>query len=58
MGFTGDGRATVKEEIGMKIRDKDRQFVWDSAAETAVAKALEESFTKLAKPTPTPTKKK
>jgi hypothetical protein len=58
MGFTGDGRATVKEEIGMKIRDKDRQFVWDSAAETAVAKALEESFTKLAKPTPTPPKKK
>jgi hypothetical protein len=58
MGFTGDGRATVKQEIGMKVRDKDRQFTWDSAAETAVAKALEESFTKLAKPTPTPIKKK
>ena len=58
MGFTGDGRATVKQEIGMKIRDKDRQFTWDSAAETAVAKAIEESFTKLAKPTPTPVKKK
>jgi hypothetical protein len=50
MGFTGDGRATVKQEIGMKIRDKDRQFTWDSAAETAVAEALKECFTKLAKP--------
>ena len=49
MGFTGDGHATVKQEIGMKIRDKDRQFTWDSAAETAVAEALKESFAKLEK---------
>jgi hypothetical protein len=57
MGFTGDGRATVKEEIGMKVRDKDRQFAWDGAAETAVASALKECFTKLAKPAPPPPKK-
>ena len=44
MGFTGDGRATVKQEVGMKVRDKDRQFTWDSAAETAVADALKECF--------------
>lgn len=50
MGFTGDGRATVKQEVGMRIRDKDRQFTWDSAAETAVAEALKECFAKLAKP--------
>ena len=50
MGFTGDGRATVKQEVGMKIRDKDRQFTWDSAAETAVAEALKKCFEKLAKP--------
>jgi hypothetical protein len=50
MGFTGDGRATVKQEVGMKIRDKDRQFTWDSAAETAVENALKECFTKLALP--------
>ena len=50
MGFTGDGRATVKQEVGMKIRDKDRQFTWDSAAETAVANALKECFAKLALP--------
>jgi hypothetical protein len=58
MGFTGDGRATVKQEIGMKIRDKDRQFTWDSAAETAVAEALKECFAKLSKPAPPPAKKK
>ncbi len=50
MGFTGDGRATVKQEVGMKIRDKDRQFTWDSAAETAVANALKECFAKLSLP--------
>lgn len=50
MGFTGDGRATVKQEIGLKIRDRDRQFTWDAAAETAVAEALEKCFAKLATP--------
>ena len=50
MGFTGDGRATVKQEVGMKIRDKDRQFTWDAAAETAVENALKECFAKLALP--------
>lgn len=50
MGFTGDGRATVKQEIGMKIRDRDREFTWDSAAETAVAEALKKCFAKLAVP--------
>ncbi len=58
MGFTGDGRATVKQEVGMKIRDKDRQFTWDSAAETAVAQALEKCFAELAKPPAPPAKKK
>ena len=57
MGFTGDGRATVKQEIGMKIRDKDREFTWDSAAENAVAQALEKCFAKLALPPPPPAKK-
>jgi hypothetical protein len=57
MGFTGDGRATVKQEIGMKVRDKDRQFTWDAAAENAVAQALEKCFAKLAAPPPPQTKK-
>lgn len=57
MGFTGDGRATVKQEIGMKVRDKDRQFTWDGAAESAVAQALEKCFAELSKPPPPPPKK-
>jgi hypothetical protein len=50
MGFTGDGQATVKQEIGMKIRDKDRNYAWDGAAETAVTDALKTCFDQLAKP--------
>lgn len=50
MGFTGDGAATVKQEVGMKVRDKDRQFTWDSAAEVATAEALKTAFAKLAVP--------
>lgn len=50
MGFTGDGQATVKQEVGMKLRDKDRNFAWDGAAETAVNDALKTAFAQLAKP--------
>ena len=50
MGFTGDGAATVKQEIGMKVRDKDREFTWDGAAETAISDALKTCFAKLALP--------
>jgi len=54
MGFTGDGQATVKQEIGMKIRDKDRDYAWDGAAETAVQDALKTCFARLAKPASKP----
>jgi len=50
MGFTGDGAATVKQEVGMKVRDKDRDFTWDGAAETAINDALKTCFAKLALP--------
>jgi hypothetical protein len=50
MGFTGDGAATVKQEVGMKVRDKDREFTWDGAAETAINDALKTCFAKLALP--------
>ena len=52
MGFTGDGQATVKQEIGMKLRDRDRDYAWDGAAETAVADALKTCFAQLAKGAP------
>jgi hypothetical protein len=54
MGFTGDGQATVKQEVDMKVRDRDREYSWDGAAETAVAMALKECFAKLEKPAKKP----
>jgi hypothetical protein len=50
MGFTGDGQATVKQEVGLKIRDSDRQYTWDQAAEVAVADAMTTVFKQLAVP--------
>lgn len=50
MGFTGDGQATVKIEVGKKLRDKDRDYAWDQAAELAVADAITTSLAKLDKP--------
>jgi hypothetical protein len=52
MGFTGDGQATVKLEVGLKVRDKDRDYAWDGAAETAINDALKTCFAQLAKGTP------
>jgi hypothetical protein len=52
MGFTGDGHATVKQEVGMKVRDKDRDYAWDGAAETAVQDALKTCFAQLGKGAP------
>jgi hypothetical protein len=50
MGFTGDGRAKVKQEIGKKLRPRDREATWDEAAEVAIADAMKTVFKQLAKP--------
>jgi len=52
MGFTGDGQATVKLEVGKTVRDKDRDYAWDGAAETAINDALKTCFAQLEKGTP------
>jgi hypothetical protein len=52
MGFTGDGAATVKQEVGLKVRDADRNYSWDGAAETAITDALKTCFAQLEKGTP------
>jgi hypothetical protein len=57
MGFSGDGSSTVKEEVGKKLRPKDRDAAWDDAASEALTKALDESLTKLALPPPKPSRK-
>jgi hypothetical protein len=50
MGFTGDGRATIKQEIGKKLRPRDREVAWDQAAEVAIADAMATVFKQLEKP--------
>ena len=43
-------RRPIKQEVGMKLRDKDRDYAWDGAAETAVDDAMKTVFAQLAKP--------
>jgi len=50
MGFAGDGKATIKQEVGMKIRDRDREYTWDQAAELAIQDAMKTVFQQLAAP--------
>jgi hypothetical protein len=50
MGFSGDGKATIKQEIGLKLRDRDRDYTWDQAAEIAVDDAMKTVFHQLALP--------
>ena len=50
MGFTGDGQATIKVEVGKKIRDRDKEYTWDQAADAAVADAMKTVFKQLAVP--------
>ena len=50
MGFTGDGKATIKQEVGLKIRDRDREYTWEQAAEIAVNDAMKTVFQQLAVP--------
>lgn len=50
IGFTGDGRAKIKQEIGKTVRPRDREVAWDQAAEAAIADAMATVFKQLAKP--------
>jgi hypothetical protein len=50
MGFSGDGKATIKQEVGMKVRDRDRDYTWDQAAELAIDDAMQTVFRQLGAP--------
>ncbi len=50
MGFTGDGKATIKQEIGTKVRDRDREYAWGQAVDLAIADAMTTVFKQLAAP--------
>lgn len=50
MGFTGDGQATIKQEVGKKVSDSDRRYGWDEAAKSAIDDAMKTVFKQLAVP--------
>ena len=50
MGFTGDGQATIKHEVGKKIRDRIASSRGTQAAEAAIADAMKTVFKQLAVP--------
>lgn len=56
MGFTGEGSATVKLDIGKKLRPRDREYAINQAVELAMTDALASSMQKLATPPPAPKK--
>jgi hypothetical protein len=56
MAFEGEGSSTVKQDVGKKVRDKDREFTVQSAIELAVADAMKQSLAKLSEPAKTPKK--
>jgi hypothetical protein len=57
LGFEGNGGATVKIDVGKKVRPKDREYAIQEAIQLAVADAIVESLTKLAEPPAKPSKK-
>jgi hypothetical protein len=57
MAFTGDGSATVKIDIGKKLRKRDTDYANEEAMKLAVADAIAASIAKLKAP-PEKTKKK
>lgn len=50
IGFTGDGSASIRQEIGKTLRPRDEEFTWQGAVEIAVADAISTSLEKLSKP--------
>jgi hypothetical protein len=56
MAFSGEGSATVKLDVGKKLRPKDRDYAIAQALELAMTDALASSLTKLALPPPKPKK--
>jgi hypothetical protein len=50
IGFTGDGSASIRQEVGKTVRPRDQEFTWQSAVEMAVTDAIDTSLTKLSAP--------
>jgi hypothetical protein len=51
IGFNGHGNTTVKQEIGSKVRDSDREGTWKDATELALGDAVKTALQELSAPT-------
>jgi hypothetical protein len=47
LGFVGHGKATIKQEVGAKLRDSEREETWGQVVEVAAAAALKHAFQQL-----------
>ncbi|MEZ4402278.1 MAG: hypothetical protein R3B06_19795 [Kofleriaceae bacterium] len=56
MAFAAEGSATIKVDVGKKLRPADRAYAIKTAVEGAVADAMTASLEKLALPLPKPKK--
>jgi hypothetical protein len=50
IGFTGDGSASIRQEVGKTVRPRDQEFTWQGAVEMAVTDAIDTSLAKLSAP--------
>jgi hypothetical protein len=50
IGFSGDGSASIRQEVGKTVRPRDQEFTWQSAVEMAVTDAIDTSLAKLSAP--------
>jgi hypothetical protein len=57
ISFAGEGRSTIKQDIGKKLRPADRIFAWTSVVDAAIADAISTSLTKLSTSATAPAKK-
>lgn len=58
MAFAGKGSATVKLDVGRKVRDRDREVANHDAIEVAIDQAIGESLRKLSMPPPSKRKRR
>jgi hypothetical protein len=47
LGFTGHGKANIKQEFGSKVPERERQDAWNQVAELAVSKAIDTALEEL-----------
>jgi hypothetical protein len=50
LGLSGESKASIKQEVGAKIRDSDRAEAWGSVAEVVIQEALKSALERLDKP--------